>query len=73
MLRNVTNDEPMTATTEFITLAEVKAAHLAGKTVHWTNVGYTVKIDRDGDFIVACFNGSACILRKHNPSDFFTA
>ena len=73
MLRNVTNDEPMTATTEFTTLDEVKAAHLAGKTVHWKNVGYTVKVDCDGDFIVRCFNGSACILRKHNPSDFFTA
>lgn len=57
----------------FKTLDEVKAAHLAGQTVHWQNTGYTVKIDRDGDFIVACFNGSACILRKHNPSDFFTA
>jgi hypothetical protein len=58
---------------QFTTLAEVEAAHLAGKTVHWKNAGYTVKVDCDGDFIVVCFNGSACILRKHNPSDFFTA
>lgn len=58
---------------QFTTLAEVKAAHLAGKAVHWKNDGYTVKVDCDGDFIVVCFNGSACILRNHNPSDFFTA
>lgn len=71
MLRNVTNDEPMNQ--PFKTLDEVKLAVANGKTVYWTNAGYTVKIDRDGDFIVACFNGSACVLRKHNPSDFFTA
>ena len=68
----------MTATNDitapkFTTLDEVKAAHLAGKTVHWKNDGYTVKVDCDGDFIVRCFNGSSCILRDHNPSDFFTA
>ena len=54
-------------------IEEIKAAVQAGATVHWKKTGYTVKVDRDGDFIVACFNGSACILRQHNPSDFFTA
>jgi hypothetical protein len=57
----------------FQTLDEVKQAVKNGSAVHWQNTGYSVKIDRDGDFIVVCFNGSACILRKQNPSDFFTA
>lgn len=69
MLSHVTND----AMNQFQTIDQVKQAVQNGQIVHWTNTGYTVKIDRDGDFIVACFNGSACILRKHNPSDFFTA
>lgn len=56
------------------TIEAIKAAVQAGATVHWKNTGYTVKVDRDGDFIVACFNGSACLLSsRHNPADFFTA
>jgi len=55
-------------------IEDIKEAAKSGATVHWKNTGYTVKVDRDGDFIVACFNGSACILsNRHNPADFFVA
>jgi hypothetical protein len=59
---------------QFTTLAEVEAAHLAGKTVHWKNLGYQVT-GKAGDLMVLCsMNGCAFGLTKsYKPSDFFTA
>jgi hypothetical protein len=59
---------------QFTTLAEVEAAHLAGKKVYWKNLGYEVT-ENFGEFIVLCsMNGCAFGLTKsYKPSDFFTA
>ena len=74
MLRNVTNDEPMTATTEFTTLDEVKAAVESGSTVHWKSTSYTVRKGSDGDYRIDCANGNVAFLGKdYKAQDFFTA
>jgi hypothetical protein len=40
-----------------VTLAEIKAAVEAGKTVHWANTGYTVIKDSIGQWLIAWNHG----------------
>jgi hypothetical protein len=37
-----------------VTLAEIKAAVDAGKTVHWANTSYTVVKDHLGRYLIVC-------------------
>ena len=63
-----------------MTLDEIKAAVLAGRTVHWCNDSYTVLQDLRGSWYIT-FRGDDCIALTWNdgvtlsgrPSDFYEA
>lgn len=42
-----------------MTLEEIKTAVNEGKTVHWSNEGYTVITDKRGQYLIKHINGSA--------------
>lgn len=64
-----------------MTLAEIKAAVEAGKTVHWSNTGYVVTKDRLGQFLITfSSNGSTIgltwadgVTMNGKPEEFFIA
>ena len=64
-----------------MTLQEIKAAVLAGRTVHWKNDAYEVTRDRVGQWFIVCrFNGSLSgltwadgVTMSEKPEDFYLA
>ena len=58
-------------------LKEIIQAVVAGKTVHWGNIGYTVVRDKLGQFLIVHHQGSCVGLTNgdgvldENESDFF--
>lgn len=62
-------------------LEEIKAAVLAGKTVHWSNPGYCVIRDKIGSWLIVCAHNHHCIGLTHadevtlngKEEDFFIA
>jgi hypothetical protein len=55
-------------------IAEVKAAVLAGHTVHWHNASYQVLQSKDGEWLVVCVNGHVSPLKDdYNPAHFHIA
>jgi len=62
-----------------MTLQEIKAAVLAGKTVHWASSIYVVKYHERGGFNVVCTQNDSCIGLTHQdgitmngkPEDFY--
>jgi hypothetical protein len=63
-----------------MTLDEIKAAVNAGKTVHWTNLGYEVIKDQCGRYLIVFTPSGYCIGLTHRdgvtmngkPEEFFT-
>lgn len=64
-----------------MTLQEIKAAVLDGKTVHWKSDAYEVTRDKVGQWFIVCrFNGSLSGLTwadgktmSEKPEDFYIA
>ena len=44
-----------------MTIAEIKAAVDAGRTVHWSNAGYRVTRDRFGQYLICFDRNGSCI------------
>lgn len=67
--------DPTPAKTTYATLAEVKAAVVAGAVVHYATPSYTVKQSKfdPEDFNVICDNGHCAYLGKdYKPEDFYS-
>jgi hypothetical protein len=64
-----------------MTLAQIKAAVDAGKTVHWANEGYVVNKDRNGDYLIVFTSNKSTIgltwkdgvTMNGKPEEFFLA
>lgn len=66
-----------------MTLEEIKAAVMAGKTVHWQNSAYTVIRDRLGQFLIQYSSGRNAnwigltwadgVTLNGQPGDFYVA
>jgi hypothetical protein len=64
-----------------MTLDEIKKAVDAGKTVHWSNVGYVVVGNGRGDYVIKFLGNGHCVgltwmdgvTMNGNESDFFIA
>ena len=61
-----------------MTLAEIKDAVTAGRTVFWKNKGYTVRKTPAGEYLIRCAFNSSCTGLDYNgklqgdPEEFFT-
>jgi|TARA_R110000787_G_scaffold285012_1_gene399558 hypothetical protein len=52
-------------------IKDIKTAVDAGKTVHWANIGYVVRKDRLGQYLIAYLpNGSAIGLTNRAGTQF---
>lgn len=63
-----------------MTLAEIQAAVLNRRTVHWANASYRVERDALGQWLIVCRNGSTIgltwrdgVTLNGDPDDFFVA
>lgn len=59
--------------TTYKTLEEIKAAVTAGTKVQWQNDGYTVSLNKWGDFNILCSNGHCAVLTSdYKAEDFYS-
>jgi hypothetical protein len=63
-----------------MTLAQIKAAVLAGRPVYWVHEGYEVMVDHIGQWLIMCHANGNCIgltwldgvTVNGKPDQFFT-
>ena len=62
-----------------MTLEEIKKAVNSGKKVYWSNKGYEIQEDRNGQYLIICLSNNYCtgltwlngITLNGKPEEFF--